>query len=235
MVIIFDLSFMKKTLVFCFAVCLIFLGIGCTPSSSQIEEKDAQGAYRKVTYDAALTFTFNPANVTSPGLLVCYANGRVRMQWWFEEDGGEAIAEQSEVTVTDYNCDAFGTAKPCPSDFVPNQDMVLAFTSFARLAPGEGSITTVNGVTTQRDELSFVIKQLPESRSLQTNQCGALMSDFSGSFSQVLLPFATEQRTIPVTFGETHFTSQEGLPAQMGYWLALDSTAIEEWVDELPQ
>ncbi len=227
---------MKKAFFFSLLACVVFLGFGCSSTDPEAGDEASEGKYRKVTTQGTLEFFFDPSTLTTPGLLACHADGEVKMQWWFDEDGGEAIAQQSVVTVLDHDCDNFGTALPCPTDLADGQDTSLSFEAFARLLPSE-SVYTSGDTTILQDQLDFVVKTLPPSTALTLLQsCSTQsISDYGGSFNQLLLPFTTEQRSTSIEIGKVKVYSQEDFPATGGYLADINLTITEEWTDTLPR
>ncbi|THB67575.1 MAG: hypothetical protein D6E12_08345 [Desulfovibrio sp.] len=127
------------------------------------------------------------------GLLVCTAEGDLRMEMIFPMEGGNPIKQQNSVTMTNFRCFPFGTAQPCEATPYPDPDQIIEFTLLAELEPESVTVLDENDrVVHTMDGLYFRIDPMPEVDVLTVYMvCGGVPDDVDhpGSVFQLLLPF----------------------------------------------
>jgi len=223
---------MKK--VFCFtAVIIIALSTliiftGCNSTTSN--QKGSGEGYWKISMTVDLdVYSDGSIEHEGGGPGACFAKGFIASVMYFPFDGGELVAQDSYVSMTDVSC------LSCESEIVSNS-LEIPIELSAVLDLNAAKLTKKNGAQFLYEDFRVCMEKplkFPVDILYTCEGTPGVSSDYGGYMSQLVSPFLTQVWSIQPTFGEIYTTSFEGYAFPPTYLADIKFSIIEEYSEKI--
>ncbi|MFA6436534.1 MAG: hypothetical protein WCW30_05390 [Candidatus Gracilibacteria bacterium] len=204
---------MKKLLLI--SLLILTLGfLGCGEEGTDAPDYSNE-TYRKVVLEGTVTLKVDPTQWASQskeneGAVVCAPSGNFKIQLYFPVEGGTILKQDNTMTLTDFNCAAYGSATqsctmtPTNSAYTPR---VFTFDQ-ATLAVDQ-DVSTLVGTDEPMDILNFKrefpMEIDPNESIVGTSTCKikTYLIDWFGVYGQLYAPFTGSSWMLEVPPGQS--------------------------------
>jgi hypothetical protein len=219
---------MKKIFGYSTIIIIVLIAIitttGC--SSTNTEPKESKEGYWKISMTVDLNvYSDGSIDHQGGGPGACFAEGFIASVMYFPFDGGELIAQDSYVSMTDVSC------LSCESEIVSNS-LEVPIELKAVLDLNAAKVTKKNGAQFLYEDFRVWMEKplmFPVDIEYTCEGPPGVSSDYGGYMSQLVTPFLTQVWSIQPTFGEIYTTSFEGYAFPPTYLADIKFNIIEEY------
>jgi len=210
----FNIKKMKKNLI----VMLLLFGFvisGCGTANDEDADVDySDTTYRKVVLEGSINIGIDTSKLDfaeNQGMVMCLPTGNFKMQFYFPVDGGAPVKQDNTISLTSYNCGAYGTAdNPCTNEPVASAYDPKPFIVDEVSLEVDQDVSALIGVDEPMDILRFRKAVNPILDGVEdlidvSVTCNMGVSNLStpGVFLQLLSPFLDTSWMLEVSAGES--------------------------------